>query len=103
MDPSTDRFDGDPYSALVRYEWIGLEETVPVKIKGPNSLDTWATFKSHYVREYTAPSNRGVQKGSWVTKMDEDGTVYLLESDGWFLDQSPESLATERTIKLEIS
>ncbi|MHA1637818.1 MAG: hypothetical protein ACTSUB_07365 [Candidatus Thorarchaeota archaeon] len=106
MDPSCDRSDGDPYSAMVRYDWIGPKDTVRTKISTPTVLDKWAAFKTWYSREYTALGSRGQHRGSWVTGMDEDGTVYLREANrevsGWFLDVAPESLTTEKTIKLEL-
>lgn len=102
MDPSCDRSDGDPYSALVRYDWIGLDETVPRKNIIPKTLDDWAIHKSSYSREYTATGSRGVHRGTWVTGLDIDGTLHLRDAEGWFLDVAPESKTTERTVQLEL-
>jgi len=103
MDPSTDRASGDPYSALVRYDWIGHTASLPKKKNViTDDLNKWAIYKSWYSREFTALGSRGVHRGTWVTGMDEDGTVHLRDAEGWFLDEAPESKTTERTIKLDL-
>jgi len=101
MDPSCDRASGDPYSAMVRYDWIGLVKSIPRKNIVPKTLDEWVIHKSSYSREYTATGSRGVHRGTWVTGLDEDGSLHLRDAEGWFLDVSPESKTTERTVKLE--
>ncbi|MHA2425448.1 MAG: hypothetical protein ACXAEF_11720 [Candidatus Thorarchaeota archaeon] len=102
MDPSCDRASGDPYSAMVRYDWVGLTAKLPKKKHiSPDDLDKWAKYKSWYSREYTSTGSWGEQRGSWVTGLDEDGTMSYREVESkYFRDVSPESLTVEKTIKL---
>jgi hypothetical protein len=102
MDPSTDRARGDPYSALVIYDWIGHADTVPKVASSSDILDEWALYKSNYSREYTSSGSWGVHEGSWVVKIEEDGTVTYREAAGDFQDVSPESVTEEKIIKLEL-
>ena len=102
MDQSTDRLSGDPYSAYIHHDWIGLADTAPKKVTDPKQLDEWAVLKTIYVRENTDVGLWGQHKGSYVTGLEEDGTVSLREADGRFEDVDPESLTTEKTVKLEL-
>ncbi|MHA1638009.1 MAG: hypothetical protein ACTSUB_08340 [Candidatus Thorarchaeota archaeon] len=101
-DRTTDRAGGDPYSALVRYDWVGLAEAAPATVSSPEQLDDWSLLKTHYVCENTDSGLWGEHKGSWVKGLKEDGTVTLLDATGRYQDVSPESTATERTVKLEV-
>ena len=65
-------------------------------------MKNWALLKIRYVCENTDAGLWGVHKGSWVTGLKEDGTVTLLDAKGRYQDVSPESTATERTVKLEV-
>lgn len=101
MDQTTDRLSGDPYEALVVHGWIGLAETAPKKVSKPEELDEWAKLSTRYVQENTDVGIWGEHQGSWFEGLEEDGTVTLKEASGRFQDVSPESLATEKTLKLE--
>ncbi|MHA1908306.1 MAG: hypothetical protein ACW98Y_13490 [Candidatus Thorarchaeota archaeon] len=105
MDPSTDRASGDPYSAIVRYNWVGLIDALPKKKHVTIvDLDKWAIHKSWYSREYTSTGSWGQHKGSWVTGIEEDGTLSYREVESkYFQDASPESTTIEKTILLEES
>jgi hypothetical protein len=101
MDQTTDRASGDPYSAYVHYDWIGLFETAPKKVTTPEELDEWAVYNSMYVRENTDVGSWGVHSGSYVTGLDEDGTLTIREASGRFEDVDPSEETTEKTIKLK--
>ncbi|MHA1906822.1 MAG: hypothetical protein ACW98Y_05985 [Candidatus Thorarchaeota archaeon] len=102
MDPTTDRASGDPYSAHVHYCWIGAYETAPKKVTTAEDLDEWAVFKSRYVREYTDVGVWGEHEGSYVTGLEEDGTLTIREAKGQFQDVDPSEMTTGKTIKLEL-
>lgn len=102
MDQTTDRLSGDPYWAKVRYDWIGIAETAPDAVSNPEQLDDWSLLKTDYVCENTDSGLWGEHKGSWVKSLKEDGTVTLLDAEGRYEDVSPESTATERTVKLDV-
>lgn len=101
MDQTTDRLSGDPYSGIVRFDWIGLSESAPAKASNSDELDKWAKLKLRYACEYTDVGIWGVQEGSWVDDLKEDGTVVIKDAEGRFEDVDPQSLATTRTIQLE--
>lgn len=101
MDQTTDRLSGDPYKAMVECGWIGLAETAPKKVSKPEELDEWAKLSTRYVRENTDVGIWGEHDGSWIARLEEDGTVTLKEASGRFQDVDPESLATEKTLKLD--
>ncbi|MFW9849135.1 MAG: hypothetical protein ACFFF4_08340 [Candidatus Thorarchaeota archaeon] len=102
MDQTTDRAGGDPYSAYVHNDWIGLLKSAPKKVTKPEELDEWSIFKSRYVREYTDVGVWGVHSGTYVTGLDEDGTLTIREASGRFQDVDPEELTTEKKIKLKL-
>jgi hypothetical protein len=100
--PATDRASGDPYSAQVRYDWIGPAASAPHKVTDPEELDAWAVLSTLYVREYNDVGIWGVQEGSWVESLGEDGTVTIREANGRFQDELPESKSTGRTVMLKM-
>ncbi|MGY5874968.1 MAG: hypothetical protein RTU30_04415 [Candidatus Thorarchaeota archaeon] len=102
MDRTTDRAGGDPYSALVKCDWIGPSDSAPSEVSHPDELVEWALYKSTYAQEHTDAGSWGVHQGSWVESVDEDGTVTYREATGAFQDVSPRSMTEEKTTKLEL-
>lgn len=102
MDQTTDRSSGDPYWAIVRYDWIGIAETVPSAVSNSEQLDDWSLLKTSYVCENTDAGLWGEHNGSWLTGMSADGTITLMDVKGRYQDVSPHSAGTERTVKLEV-
>jgi len=103
MDQTTDRASGDPYSAYIHYDWIGVLETAPKKVTTPKELDDWALYKSRYVRENTDVGVWGVHEGSYVVGLEEDGTLTIREVENKSInDVDPESLTIEKMIKLKL-
>ncbi len=100
--PSTDRAGGDPYSAQVRYDWIGPAASTPHTVTNPEELNAWALLGTFYVREYTDVGSWGVHEGSWVQNLSEDGTVFIREGNGRFQDELPESKSTRRKVVLKM-
>jgi len=100
--PTTDRAGGDPYSAQVRYDWIGPAASAPHKVTDSEELNAWAVLSTYYVREYTDVGSWGVHEGSWIESLGEDGTVTIREATGRFQDELPESKSTGRTITLKM-
>lgn len=93
---------GNPYSAVVRYDWVGPAETAPETVSNQDELDDWSVLNTRYVCEYTDVGSWGEHKGTWVKDLKEDGTVTLGVASGTFRDVSPESTAEEKTQKLEL-
>jgi hypothetical protein len=100
--PTTDRAGGDPYSAQVRYDWIGPADSAPHEVTSPEELNAWALFSTFHVREYNDVGIWGVQEGSWVESLSEDGTVTIREANGRFQDELPESKSTLREVVLKM-
>jgi len=100
MDQTTDRLSGDPYSSVVRYDWIGSKKSAPSKVSKPEELDTWASLKLKYARENTDVGIWGVHEGSWVEELKEDGTVTIRDAKGRYEDEDPQTLGETRTIQL---
>ncbi len=103
MDPSTDRLGGDPYSAYIHYDWIGSLKTAPLKVCEPKELDHWSVLNTRYVCEYTDVGVCGIHKGSYITNLEEDGSVTIRDGEGKFEDVDPETLTSERKLKLELT
>lgn len=101
MDQTTDRLSGDPYEAVFVLGWIGLAETAPKKVSKTEELDEWAKLTTKYVMENTDVGIWGEHDGSWISRLEEDGTVTIKEVSGRFQDEEPESLGTEKIVKLE--
>jgi len=101
-DQTTDRLSGDPYWAIVRYDWIGIAETAPSTVSNPEQLDDWSLLKTNYVCENNDAGYWGSHNGSWPTGLDTDGTVTLMDAKGRYQDEPPHSAATERIVKLEV-
>ena len=101
MDQTTDRLSGDPYYGVVRYDWIGLMETAPSKVKIPKELDEWAIHSLKYVRENTDAGSWGEHEGSYIEQMTKDGKVVIRDQKGRYQDVNPESVGELRTIQLE--
>jgi hypothetical protein len=91
---------GDPYSGVVRYDWIGPKSTAPQKVSTQEELDAWASISLKYARENTDVGIWGVHSGSWVEDLTEDGTVVIRDVKGSYQDEDPHSLGTSRTVKL---
>ncbi len=102
MDQSTDRAGGDPYSAYVKYDWVGPADSAPSEVSHPDELVDWALYKSTYAQEHTDVGSWGVHKGSWIESVDEDGTVTYREATGPFQDVAPSSMTEVKTTKLEL-
>jgi hypothetical protein len=101
MDQTTDRAKGDPYSGIVRYDWIGLGKTAPSDVKSIKELDDWARLSVKYSRENVDVGVWGVHEGSWVESFREDGTVIIRDVKGRYQDEDPQSLGESRTLQLE--
>ncbi|TFH04535.1 MAG: hypothetical protein E4H14_14500 [Candidatus Thorarchaeota archaeon] len=101
MDQSTDRLSGDPYYSVIRYDWIGLLETAPAKVKTPEELDEWAIHSLKYVRENTDAGAWGVHVGSYIEQMTKDGKLVIRDQKGSYQDENPETTGELRTIQLE--
>ncbi|TFH07320.1 MAG: hypothetical protein E4H14_08775 [Candidatus Thorarchaeota archaeon] len=101
MDQSTDRLSGDPYYAVVRYDWIGLIETAPSEAKIPEELDNWAIHSLKYVRENNDAGAWGSHNGSYIDQMTKEGKVVIRDQEGKYQDEDPETTGELRTIQLE--
>ena len=101
MDQTTDRLSGDPYYCVVRYDWIGLKETAPSKVKTVEELDEWAKQSLTYVRENTDVGVWGVHQGSYIEELKEDGTLIIRVQKGNYQDVDPMTEGELETIQLE--
>ncbi|MBY8998363.1 MAG: hypothetical protein KGD60_11585 [Candidatus Thorarchaeota archaeon] len=100
MDQTTDRLSGDPYSGVVRYDWIGPKASAPKEVSTADELDAWAGVSLKYARENTDVGIWGVHSGSWIEDFKEDGTVTIRDVKGSYQDEDPQSLGETRTMKL---
>ncbi|MFW9793568.1 MAG: hypothetical protein ACFFEE_04650 [Candidatus Thorarchaeota archaeon] len=100
MDQTTDRLRGDPYTGVVRYDWIGPTETAPSKVSTSDELDKWASVNLKYARENTDVGIWGVHQGSWVEDLKEDGTVTIRDVKGAYHDEDPQTLGDTRVVRL---
>ncbi|MBE0526049.1 MAG: hypothetical protein IH631_03845 [Candidatus Thorarchaeota archaeon] len=101
MDQSTDRLNGDPYYCVVRYDWIGLIETAPSKIKSVQEMDEWAIHSLKYVRENNDAGAWGTHEGSYIEGFTVEGAVTLRDQTGRYQDEDPAITGELRTIQLE--
>ncbi|MHA2151251.1 MAG: hypothetical protein ACXAAQ_04575 [Candidatus Thorarchaeota archaeon] len=99
-DQTTDRLSGDPYSGVVRYDWIGPKDSAPEKVSTSKELDEWASLNLKYARENTDVGLWGVHSGSWVEDLKEDGTVTIRDAKGAYQDEDPQSLGETRIMQL---
>ena len=103
--PTTDRHSGDPYSAHVQHEWIGLAESVPAKVSRPRELNRWALFATTSGRTYRdiqVPGPWGTHSGGRVKKLTKDGEMKVqVVSSRTFRDVSPESMTKIEHVKLK--
>ncbi len=100
MDQTTDRLSGDPYYAVVRYDWIGLTETAPEMVNTIEELDAWAIQSLKYVRENTDVGAWGRHEGSYIEDFKPDGTVIIRDQTGKYEDIDPAETGELRTIHL---
>ena len=100
MDQSTDRALGDPFYCVVRYDWIGLIETAPSKVKSVAELDEWAIHSLKYVRENNDAGAWGSHAGSYIEGFTQDGAVTLRDQKGRYKDEDPGTTGELRTIQL---
>ena len=100
MDQTTDRLSGDPYSGVVRYDWIGPKDSAPKEVSTSEELDAWARISLKYARENTDVGIWGVHSGSWIEDLEEDGTVTIRDAKGSYQDEDPQTLGETRTIHL---
>lgn len=101
MDQTTDRLSGDPYYCVVRYDWIGLIETAPSKVKTVEELDEWAIHSLKYIRENTDAGAWGSHEGSYIEGFTKDGKVTLHDQTGRYADVDPATEGGLREIQLE--
>ena len=101
MDQTTDRLSGDPYYCVVRYDWIGLLETAPSKVKAVAELDEWAIHSLKYVRENTDVGAFGSHQGSYIEELKKDGALTLRDQIGRYQDVDPGTEGELRTVQLE--
>ena len=102
MDQTTDRLSGDPYWAIVRYDWIGIAKTAPSTVSKPEQLDDWSLLKTSYVCENTDSGHWGEHSGSWLSGMNADGTIVLMDAKGRYQDVPAHTTGIERIVKLEV-
>jgi len=101
MDQTTDRLSGDPYYCVVRYDWIGLIETAPKKVKSIEKMDEWAIHSLKYVRENNDAGAWGTHNGSYIEGFTEDGKITLRDQKGAYQDVDPGTEGELREIQLE--
>ena len=101
MDQTTDRLSGDPYYCVVRYDWIGLLETAPSKVKTVAELDEWAIHSLKYVRENVDVGAFGSHQGSYIEELKKDGALTLRDQIGRYQDVDPGTEGELRELQLE--